>query len=296
MKLALQKCSTVNDFERLLDSLPKPLGVEANFGVIDAQGGGAYFETGNSRYIKYDVNDPKIAPMGYIIRTNFSFSGNRSHDKGVSRYLAAEQLINQASLTHSLTCDFFLQKVARFLTHGLTKANLYDFMPHNGKNPVFVPFRDFIPRYITSSTLLIQGTKEQEPTSLTTMWTILGSPLTSMAIPVWINPKGYFPTILLPDKTGNAPLCEWALELKKQLFPIDKGEGTDYLNLSALINKENTGILQKNLGVEKEVISKSEVQLLEWRNNGLDYKEMDELYRWINKYVSEYFSQTPGYP
>ena len=79
MKLALQRCRTVRDFEQLLDSLPKPLGVEANFGVIDAQGGGAYFETGNSHFKKYDVNDPAVAPDGYIIRTNFSFSGNRSH-------------------------------------------------------------------------------------------------------------------------------------------------------------------------------------------------------------------------
>ncbi|MDP4201636.1 MAG: carcinine hydrolase/isopenicillin-N N-acyltransferase family protein [Bacteroidota bacterium] len=295
MRMALQRCATVSDFEHLLDSLPKPLGVEANFGVIDAKGGGAYFETGNSRYVKYDVNDPAIAPKGYIIRTNFSFSGDRSQDKGVSRYLEAEQLFTKASTTQSLSCDFFLHTVARCLTHGLTKTNLYDAMPSNGDTPVFVPFRDFIPRYITSATVLIQGTKEQESSALTTMWTILGSPLTSVAIPVWMNPKGYFPLILLPNETGNAPLCEWSLQLKKQLFPVTKGEGSDYLNLSALINKENKGILQKNSAVEKEIISRSETNLNGWRSRGINYQEMDELYRWINQFVSEYFSQTPGY-
>ena len=127
------------------------------------------------------------------------------------------------------------------------------------------------------------------------MWTILGSPLTSVAIPVWIGGQGNCPTILLPDASGNAPLCEWSLNLKKQLFPVEKGEGNDYLNLSALLNKENKGILQKNLVVEKEIIRRAETELNKWRSNGIDEKEMSDLYRWINKYVSEYFSQTPGY-
>jgi hypothetical protein len=295
MKLALQRCRTVRDFEQFLDSLPKPWGVEANFGVIDAEGGGAYFETGNSRYKKFDVNDPAVAPNGYIIRSNFSFSGNRSQDKGVSRYLAAAQLFAVASQDSTLSCDFLLHKVARCLTHGLTKVNLYDAMPQNAESPVYVPFRDFIPRYITSAAVLIQGIKPNEPAALTTMWTILGSPLTSVAIPVWIQAKGYFPDILLPDANGNAPLCEWTLKLKKQLFPIEKGEGSDYLNLSSLISKENKGILQKNLEVEKEIIRRAETKLNAWRSSGIDTKEMDVLYRWVNKYVSEYFSQTPGY-
>lgn len=40
MRYALERCKTVDDFERLLQTLPKPLGVEANFGVIDARGAG----------------------------------------------------------------------------------------------------------------------------------------------------------------------------------------------------------------------------------------------------------------
>jgi len=34
MKLALQKCKTLSNFEKLLEALPKPLGVDANFGEI----------------------------------------------------------------------------------------------------------------------------------------------------------------------------------------------------------------------------------------------------------------------
>ncbi|MDE6225039.1 MAG: C45 family peptidase, partial [Muribaculaceae bacterium] len=45
MRKALETCRTLIDFENLLASLPKPLGVQANFGVLDANGNGAYYET-----------------------------------------------------------------------------------------------------------------------------------------------------------------------------------------------------------------------------------------------------------
>jgi len=292
MKLALQQCATLKDFEHLLETMPKPLGVNANFGVIDAQGGAAYYETGNFRYTKFDANDPSVAPMGYIIRTNFSFSGERSLDKGVSRFMAAQELFSQAALTHSLSYDFILHKVSRSLTHGLTKINLYDNTPQNSDNSIFVTFRDFIPRYITSASVLIHGVKGNEPTALTTMWTILGSPLSSVAIPVWITAGNRLPSILMADKTGNAKLCEWALSLKKQLFPIDRGEGHDYLNLAALITKDQKGILQKLAPVEAQIQLKAEECLKSWREGGINTQEMSDFYDWVNKYVSEYYAQT----
>ena len=50
MKRALQVCRSVDDFRVLLDTLKRPMLVEANFGVIDAAGNGAYFETNNYTY------------------------------------------------------------------------------------------------------------------------------------------------------------------------------------------------------------------------------------------------------
>lgn len=78
MKRALQTCATVADFERLLDETSGQRGVSANFGAIDAAGGAAYYEAGYTQHTKFDAYDPRVAPMGYIIRTNFSFSGERN--------------------------------------------------------------------------------------------------------------------------------------------------------------------------------------------------------------------------
>ena len=47
MYRALEICVTVEDFEHFIDTLSKPMGVEANFGVIDAKGGAVYYEMDN---------------------------------------------------------------------------------------------------------------------------------------------------------------------------------------------------------------------------------------------------------
>ncbi|TFH00370.1 MAG: hypothetical protein E4H13_07665, partial [Calditrichales bacterium] len=124
MKAALGRCATLADFEKLLDEWPKPLGVEANFGVIDAQGGAAYYETNNFSYTKIDANDPAVAPFGYLIRTNYSFTGSADDGYGYIRYLNAENLFYQAAAEHALTHRFLLQKVSRNLYHSLVKTDL----------------------------------------------------------------------------------------------------------------------------------------------------------------------------
>ena len=48
MRRALEVCRTLADFEHLLDTLPKPMDVNSNFGVLDGEGGCAYYETGKS--------------------------------------------------------------------------------------------------------------------------------------------------------------------------------------------------------------------------------------------------------
>ncbi|HJV79088.1 MAG TPA: hypothetical protein VJ602_11955 [Paludibacter sp.] len=287
MKLALQKCATLADFEHLLDSLPKPLNVSANFGVIDAKGGAAYYETGNYNYKKYDANDPDIAPLGYIVRTNFSYSGNRQQDKGLARYQAAQDLLYQASLTNSISVDFFIN-VSRSLKHGITHTNLYENIPANAVEPAFSAFRDYIPRYVTASSIVVQGIAKTELPNQTTMWVTLGSPLAAVSIPVWITPGLELPKILTADNSGKAKLNNWSLQLKKRLFPIEKGEGADYINLAALLTKDQKGILQKILPIEKQVQTQASGYQHKWRSTGtIDEKEVISFYNWVDKFVSQ---------
>lgn len=73
MARALQTCRCVDDFAALLDSLPRPMGLRTCFGVLDAEGRGAYFETDDYRYARYDLADAK---EGVMVRTNYAYSGS----------------------------------------------------------------------------------------------------------------------------------------------------------------------------------------------------------------------------
>lgn len=256
MKLALMNCATVKEFEELLKNLPKPLGVEANFGVIDAYGGAAYFETDNFSYKKFDVNDEKIAPKGYLIRTNFSFSGDTARGFGYIRYETAKFLFEQRIKKGKITPQFIIQEVSRSLMHSKTgdnfRKNLY------GKNQTtFKYFRDFIPRYSSTSSILIRGIKPGESPENITYFVSLGFPLVSPTLVFYNFSKENYPTWLRPDNSNKyAKAYQLSIELKKKCFPMTKCNGKDYILINKVVNKEKEGILDLMLKAESIVFEK----------------------------------------
>lgn len=288
MKLALQKCKTLRDFENLLDSLPKPMYLSANFGVIDAEGGAAYYETSDYKYKKYDANETED---GYLIRSNFSYSGDSERDLGLSRCEVATQLFSEKFKQNDLTYNTIFQDISRSLQHGIMDIDLNNQMPKDNSQKHFVSFRDFIPRYSTTSSIVMEGVKEGESPELTVMWTILGSPLTSVAMPLLIVEDDVLPQIVLADESGKAPLCTWSLELKKKLFPITRGEGKDYLDLAQLITEDEQGFLQKVKVWETEIRDTSLKYLSKWRQEGKLGNDDKELYKWINSYLTDKYTE-----
>lgn len=90
MYRALEFCETLADFEHFLDTLSRPMGIEANFGVIDNYGGAAYYEVNNHSWVKFDVNEE---PLGYRVVTNFTQTGRPQDRKGVDRYEKARKIL-----------------------------------------------------------------------------------------------------------------------------------------------------------------------------------------------------------
>ena len=291
MRKALETCATLSDFEHFLDSLKErgPIPTNSNFAVLDAQGHVAYYETGNQGYVKYDANDPAQAPYGYIVRTNHGMSGDRSLDKGVERYLAINEYMTQAGFTGGLGFDNVIRRVTRYLTHGLTHLNIYDFQPDNDLQAVYFPFRDYIPRYQTASAHLIQGVKEGEDPLLTVSWIIPGSTLSTVAVPVWITQKNELPAIITRNANGRSTLVDAGFELKKQLFPLERGNGSDYINVARLVNRAGTGILQQIEPIEEEIFRHVQPILEAIRKNGKAGKETTEFYQWVDQYVREQY-------
>ncbi len=294
MRRALEICATLKDFETLLDTLSRPKHLNSNYGVMDAVGGVAYYEASNKGYVKYDVNDPNVAPEGYLIRTNYGISGDMSRGAGFERYKAMEMFIDEVKKDGKISYEDVIRQGTRYLTHGETKINLFDLEPIDAKTPVFVDFTSFIPRRQTASAQLIQGVKPGENPLETVAWTICGSPLTTVCVPIWITSSHKLPKILTFNSDGHSSMSDAGLELKKRLFPSSKKRKTEDIDIAQLINKNGTGILQQIEPIEDEVFRKSKRLSRAIRRRGYARKRTERFYKWLDTYVPAEYNKRFG--
>ena len=294
IRKALELCATLEDFESLMDTVKKPRDVNSNFAVLDAKGGCAYYETGNYKYVKFDVNDPAVAPDGYLMRTNFGTTGNHKLDQGVERYQAINAFMAEACKEGHLEHDYLITHISRYLKHGVTQLDMYDMMPETDTDTCYVSFHDYIARYSTASVVLVQGVRPDESPLNTISWTIMGWPLTTIAMPLALLPSGKLPTLVSNDGTGHSRLCEMGLQLKSRVFTLKKGNNTDfYGNLTPLINKKGTGILQQVLRIEEDVMRRGEEAVAALRK-AKDPKPMEAYYDWVDGFITEQYKSKFG--
>ena len=295
MKLALQNCRTVEDFEELLRSLPKPLGVDANFGVIDAYGGAAFFETGNYSFRKVDANDPAMAPDGLLVRTNHSMNDHKKEGFGFCRYNTAVAALGKALQENKMSPQFLFDNLSRNLYHSLTGTDLRASLPQKRDAPEFKFFIDYIPRVSTASAILIIGASDSKKVNEAMMWTILGFPLTSVAIPVWISAGEKLPAAVTMDAEFRSPICKAALKFKEECFPITYDRGYNYINLSAVINRENTGYIQLLQPVESTIFERAAILSGEISEGRKTPKDITVFYAWLDQYLAEKYKELFNY-
>jgi hypothetical protein len=260
--------------------------VDANFGVIDAFGGAAYYETGNYKFTKYDANDPKIAPNGILVRTNHSFSGDLTKGFGFCRYNTATNALQKAVAAKNLTPEFLFNSLSRNLYHSLTKTDLMAELPKRRDTPEYRFFTDYIPRNITASAIMIIGARDKEHVKDAMMWTILGFPLTSVAVPVWIAAGKQLPKVVSLQSDLKSPICTAALKMKEQCFPITYDNGRNYINLSVVVNQQQNGYMQIIQPIEKEIFDKTALLSEELEKGRKTDKDIQAFYGWIDQYLS----------
>lgn len=220
MAAALACCRTVADFEQLLTEWPRPMGVQANFGVIDACGGAAYFETDDYEWTRFDVADDS---RGYIVRTNFSVTGRAGEGFGYIRYNAAEHLIEQAT---EIVPQLFVDGLSCSYYHGLTG---HDYL---AEGEHYVADRDFIPRDITTASIAIEGVNSPDETDLMTMWVALGYP---PCAPTYRVAGRDIPAQLAPSGAGyRSEACDESMRLRDAARPFVGGSGPNYLDLDKI--------------------------------------------------------------
>ena len=289
MKKALLACATVDEFEEFIRNYPKPMGLEANFGVIDAKGGAAYFETDNFKYTKIDANDQRIAPHGYVIHTNYSFTGEPSEGAGYIRYETAEQLFYKASAQQNLSVDYIINNMMTSLENSLTGESLEEAITQSGQVSHFMYNQDCINRYSSVSSVVIQGVLPDENPEYTIMWSKLGFPLSAIVVPVLLSKSGSLPGVVTAPGAENALACNKSLLLKKVMIPIHRGSGKYYIDLTKVANAEKTGVLQLITPVNIDIINQTKEKMKQWRSKAPDPKEFGLFNDWLDqKVISSY--------
>ena len=245
MTKALKTCRTVDDFARLLETYPRPMGVEANFGVIDATGNGAFFETNNHSYKRYDLKD---ADGDYMLRTNYSHGGRPNEGYGFIREANELNLLQPYIDEHSVTPEVLTEVVSRSFYHDLKKHS-YEYGPDR-----WVIDQDFIPRYKSTATVAIEGcvpvndAKEMTPERVReeyVMWTGLGYPPVAEIRAVTNSSEGVDPDLRGLKPNGHSKLADEAKEKRDKVFGIHKGNGDKYIDMPLLYNDEGTGYVQE---------------------------------------------------
>lgn len=243
MTEALRSCRTVEDFARLLDTYPRPMGVEANFAAIDCTGAGAFFETNNYRYVRYDVAD---APGNVIVRTNYSHSGRPDEGYGFVREANANRLLKPYIENRNITPELLTETISRSFYHDL-KGKDY---AQGGEK--WVIDQDFIPRFKSTATIVIEGCEpvgnpdifNKNHSDRYIMWTGLGYPPCAEIFPVWCSETGVDIELKAQGKSGHAPAADRAKKRRGEVFPIRKGNGSSYIDMEKLFNTSGTGYVQ----------------------------------------------------
>lgn len=190
---ALGICESVEDFQNYLDTLRKPWRVEANFGVIDAFGGAAYFEVNNHEYVRFDVADE---PGGYMVVTNFTRTGRKEDRVGVDRWEKACDIMNGIDVSHA---------GHKVLFNEISRSYL----------PIL--------RDITVCSIVMEGVPSGSDPSKSVMWTICGCPSNCIYVPLRNTGIDDIPVFM---KAGlgsrNAEICDIALRYKER-FGVNPG-------------------------------------------------------------------------
>ena len=188
---ALQTCVTVEDFLAYMDSTARQgRSRPSNYGVFDAFGGAGMLEASKYENFWFDASSPEQCPNGYEVRSNFAYNGGPSH-VGQHRHDRAVDLIGSAIALGTIDAGYLFDTVARDLVN--EEIDPYP-LPYAGYFVYYgdtleggVRTHDAINREITASGFVAQAVQESEDPLLSVLWSMVGEPVMTPAIPLWIG-------------------------------------------------------------------------------------------------------------
>jgi hypothetical protein len=136
MRAALGYCNTVSEFEDLLiETNETGRKTRANFALIDSTGAAVIYETSGREFWKFDADNSAQAQDGYLIRTNFSFTGKGN--TGIERFRRTESLIKDLRRSNNLNYESIIKYHLRDFSDAQSDPLTIPFMNRWGANKPF---------------------------------------------------------------------------------------------------------------------------------------------------------------
>lgn len=260
----LRNCTRVEDFEAIVASTDEAgRTCPANYMMIDAFGGGMIYEAAAHSHRSYSINDSVDAPEGFMVRTNFAYSGPDAGRVGQWRHDKAVDSIRAAIRDDRLNAAFILGTVARnvappnFEPYPLPYDSIY---PGRGWPTGFIPASSSINRISSVSCALIEGVEPGEDPLLSTVFAMIGQPILTLPVPLWVRSNA-IPRSMNGDSTSE--MCDLTLRLKARIF--NTSLAPEALNTRKLVNADHTGLLELTDPVLADIISVAEARVATWR-------------------------------
>jgi hypothetical protein len=97
------------------------------------------------------------------------------------------------------------------------------------------------------------------------------------------------------DEKFQSPICSAALKFKAECFPITYDRGSNYINLSAVINQQKNGYMQLFQPIEQEIFDKANLLIDELEKGRRTEKDIQSFYAWIDQYLSKSYKAQFNY-
>lgn len=210
MRLALESCATVDEFEELLRSMTQRQ-CSANFAVLDATGACAYIEAADSVVVRYDVPSD-----GWLVRTNFSLAGDEEGPSGYARYRSANVLMSRHH--GKFEPAFFIDKMGRSFYNDVLGYDASRWFRRR-----FAYDEDFIARPSTSASICIDGD---------VIWAAVGYTPGAIMLPFSVLDGEDIPDCVKASESfsGRCASNQLADELKARMHPLPRDGGKKYID------------------------------------------------------------------
>lgn len=287
MQWALERCSTVSEFQYMLDTITKPIPVRSNYGVMDALGNVAIFEVNANNYVRYDADS---ADCGYLIRANHSFSQdttnmNTMDPTSIPRYWISSAYLAEAVLFNGSISKEDLFGLSRCLVD-MEGDDLHDLAPLNEDVYTPVEFRYYVPCRYSTSAMIIQGVLPNDQHKITVAWTMLGPQISSVCVPYMITPHKVLPQKSKKGSDGHSWFCYQGQQLNNNCFV-----NNTTIDLAKVYNLSGTGVLQKISKIEEAILQNGNELVDEMRNTGLSETDVANYYLWVDYYTEDQYRQ-----